>query len=100
MLDLSFRPIPKLTNDKITNYTETEDLRMDLVFGVGYEDSIDEVKQICMDIMRSDERVLSEPAPFVGVLEHGESSVNFAVRPWVKAQNYWDVHFDLHEKHI
>jgi len=91
-------PNAHLTSDKIVNYTETDDLRMDLVFGVGYADDIDEVKNVCLDLMKSDKRVLSEPAPFVGVLEHGESSVNFAVRPWVKAADYWDVYFDLHEK--
>jgi small conductance mechanosensitive channel len=91
-------PNAQLTGDKIINFTETEDIRIDLVFGVGYNDNIDEVKNICLEVMKEDKRILSEPAPFTGMLEHGESSVNYAVRPWVKAANYWPVYFDLHEK--
>ena len=91
-------PNAQLTGDKIINFTETEDIRIDLVFGVSYNDNIDEVKNICLEIMKEDKRILSEPAPFTGMLEHGESSVNYAVRPWVKAAEYWPVYFDLHEK--
>lgn len=91
-------PNAQLTGDKIINFTETEDIRIDLVFGVSYNDNIDEVKNICLEIMKEDKRILSEPAPFAGMLEHGESSVNYAVRPWVKAAEYWPVYFDLHEK--
>ncbi|NQZ58129.1 MAG: mechanosensitive ion channel, partial [Lentisphaeraceae bacterium] len=91
-------PNSQLTSDKIVNYTETKELRMDLVFGVSYEADIDEVKEVCMQIMQEEELILKSPAPFVGVLEHGESSVNFAVRPYVDAAHYWDVHFIMHEK--
>jgi len=91
-------PNSQLTSDKITNYTETEELRMDMVFGVGYEADIDKVKKICYGVLNNNKRILQSPAPFVGVLEHGESSVNFAVRPWVSALDYWDIHFEVHEE--
>ena len=71
---------------------------MDLVFGVSYTDDIDKVKEICMKVMTANDQVLKTPAPYVGVLEHGDSSVNFAVRPWVNADNYWDVYFYMHEE--
>ena len=91
-------PNSQLTSDKIVNYTETDELRMDLVFGAGYSDDIDKVKEVCMDVMKANDQVLKSPEPFVGVLEHGASSVNFAVRPWVKAADYWDVYFAMHEQ--
>ena len=90
-------PNSQLTSDKIVNYTVTDELRMDLVFGVSYSSDIDKVKEICMDVMKKHEKVLKNPEPFVGVLAHGASSVDFAVRPWVKAADYWDVYFDVHE---
>lgn len=91
-------PNAKLTSDKIVNLTETDELRMDLVFGASYHADIDKVKEVCMAVLKADKNVLSEPAPFVGVLEHGASSVNFAVRPWVKAEHYWDVFFNVQEQ--
>jgi small conductance mechanosensitive channel len=51
-----------------------------------------------VEILAGDERVLKDPAPTIGVLELGDSSVNFAVRPWVKTQDYWDVYFATQEK--
>ena len=91
-------PNSQLTSDKIVNFTETDELRMDLVFGAGYSDDVDTVKKVCMDVMKSNDKVLKKPEPFVGVIEHGASSVNYAVRPWVKAAHYWDVYFEMHEQ--
>ena len=91
-------PNSSVTSGNIINFTETDDLRVDLTFGVGYDDDIDHVKKVLKGIIEADERVLKNPAPFIGVVEHGESSVNFAVRPWVKAENYWGVFFDFNER--
>jgi small conductance mechanosensitive channel len=41
---------------------------------------------------------LKDPAPTVVVLGLGESSINLAVRPWVKSSEYWAVFFDMQEK--
>ena len=90
-------PNSQLTSDKIVNFTETKNLRMDLVFGASYDDDIDLVKKTCIEVMEKDERVLKSPAPFAGVISHGDSSVNYAVRPWVEAKDYWDVYFAMHE---
>ncbi|MCM8542816.1 MAG: mechanosensitive ion channel [Lentisphaeraceae bacterium] len=91
-------PNSQLTSDKIVNLTETDELRMDMVFGTSYSSNIDKVKEICMGVLKAEEKVLKTPAPFVGVFEHGASSVNYAVRPWVKAENYWEVYFNVHEQ--
>ncbi len=91
-------PNSMLTSDKIINLTETEDVRVDMVFGCSYGDDNEKVKKILMGILLEDPRTLKDPAPFVGIKAHGASSIDYAVRPWVKADHYWDVWFDTHEK--
>jgi small conductance mechanosensitive channel len=81
----------------ITNYSAKETRRVDMVFGIGYDDDIKQAKNIMTDIMQKDERILAEPAPLVAVSELADSSVNFVVRPWVKSADYWAVLFDLNE---
>jgi len=91
-------PNSKITSDTITNYSAKEMRRVDLVFGIGYGDDIRKAKEILNRILAEDSRVLKDPAPTVGVLELADSSVNFAVRPWVNTADYWAVYFDLTEK--
>jgi small conductance mechanosensitive channel len=82
----------------ITNFSAKDTRRVDLVFGVSYEDDMRRVKDEVWDILNADDRVLRDPAPTVAVLSLGDSSVNFAVRPWVKTTEYWNVYFDLNER--
>jgi small conductance mechanosensitive channel len=91
-------PNSKVTGDSIVNYSAEGKLRVDLEFGIGYGDDIRKAKKILEELVASDERILSDPAPTVAVKELGDSSVNFVVRPWVKTEHYWDVHFNLTEK--
>jgi small conductance mechanosensitive channel len=91
-------PNSKIMSDTITNYSAQETRRVDLVAGVSYDDDIDQVKDILLKILTQDTRVLSDPAPFVGLLEMADSSVNFTVRAWVKSDDYWNVFFDTNEK--
>lgn len=91
-------PNSKVTGDNILNYTANGTRRVDMVAGVSYSDDIDKVRRVLSDILAEDDRVLKEPAPMIGLLEMADSSVNFTVRPWVKAEDYWDVFFDTQEK--
>ena len=91
-------PNGKLFGDNIINYSSEPERRLDLVFGVGYGDNLQQVKQVILDVLSTEERILSNPAPSVGVLELADNSVNFAVRPWVKTADYWPVYFALQEK--
>jgi small conductance mechanosensitive channel len=70
---------------------------MDLVFGVSYDSDIDKVKNILADEIKKDGRFLEEPVPTIGLLELADSSLNFAVRPWVNAVEYWDIFFEFQE---
>lgn len=87
-------PNGDLSNSNIINYSANELIRLDMVIGVGYDDDIKKTKEVLMSVLTSNPKVLSDPEPMVAVTELGESSVNFAVRGWVKNSDYWDVHFE------
>jgi small conductance mechanosensitive channel len=75
----------------ITNYSAETTRRIDLVIGVGYNDDIAQARDLIMEVLNSDERILKDPAPTVMLLELADSSINFAVRPWVNSEDYWAV---------
>lgn len=90
-------PNGKIYDDVITNYSAKPTRRVDMVFGIGYDDDIKKAKQILEAVLKDDERILAEPEPVVAVSELADSSVNFVVRPWVNSSDYWGVFFDTHE---
>lgn len=91
-------PNSQIMGRDITNFSANDTRRVDMVFGVSYSDDIDKVKGILRELVESDERVLKDPAPMIVLTELGDSSVDFAVRPWVKAADYWGFYFEMHEK--
>ena len=90
-------PNSGLMGGNITNYTMKGTRRVDMVFGIGYDDNIDKARQVIEEILTSDERVLKEPKHQIAVSELADSSVNFVARAWVNADNYWGVYFDTTE---
>jgi small conductance mechanosensitive channel len=84
--------------DKISNYTANEIRRVDLTVGVSYGDDLELAKSTISQVLRTHPSVLEDPAPQVEVLEMGDSSVNFVVRPWCATENYWRVHFDITQR--
>ena len=91
-------PNGAVTSDVITNVNANPTRRVDMVFGIGYDDDIAQAKKILVELLDADDRVLKDPAPAVAVSELADSSVNFIVRPWVKSEDYWGVYLDMHEK--
>jgi len=91
-------PNGSLSNGAITNYTMEEKRRVDMIFGIGYSDDIKKTKEVLQNLIKGDERILTDPEPMVVVSELGDSSVNFAVRVWTKTSDYWGVFFDMQEK--
>ena len=91
-------PNSKISGDNIINYSTKGSRRVDLVFGIGYDDDIDKARQIIMDIVTADERVLKDPEPLVLVSELGDSSVNLTTRAWAKAADVWNIFFETTEK--
>jgi len=90
-------PNAGLMNGNIVNYSSKPTRRLDLVIGIGYDDDIKKAKNVLNELMQQESRILKDPAPTLGLLELADSSVNFAVRPWVNSADYWGVHFDLLE---
>jgi len=91
-------PNGQIYSGAITNYSAKETRRIDLVFGIGYDDDMLKAKEIMEGILLSHESVLAEPVPAVAVAELADSSVNFNVRPWVKSEDYWPVRADIIEQ--
>lgn len=79
----------------ITNVTGNDTRRIDLVFGIGYDDDIAKAQKVLEEIVERNELVLKNPAPVIKVHELADSSVNFVCRPWVKTGDYWTVYWDI-----
>ncbi len=83
--------------DSITNFSAEDKRRIDLEIGIGYDDHIARAKALSQGVLGQDNRILDEPAPVMLLVELGESSVDIAVRPWVKSFDYSQVRSDLLE---
>lgn len=85
------------SNGSVVNYTVEGKIRVDLSVGVSYDSDLDKTKSVLLAVLESHDKVMKDPAPFVGVSEMADSSVNFAVRPHCLPEHYWDVYFDINE---
>ena len=88
-------PNNKIWNDVITNATGVNERRVDMEFGIGYDDDIDKANEILVDIINSHPKVLKEPEPTIRMHALADSSVNFIARPWARTADYWDVYWDV-----
>jgi small conductance mechanosensitive channel len=79
----------------ITNVTGSETRRVDMVFGIGYDDDIAKAQSILEKIVKDHPLVLGSPEPVIRVNELADSSVNFVCRPWAKTSDYWTVYWDI-----
>jgi len=91
-------PNASMTSGNIVNYSTKGTRRVDMVFGISYDDDIDKAKKILQEIIAADDRVLKDPEPLIVLAELGDSSVNFYVRPWTSSADYWGFLFDTTEK--
>ena len=88
-------PNSQVMSGSITNFSAHSIRRVDMVLGVSYGDDLGKVKQIIHKLFAADERVLEDPEPIVAVSNLGDSSVDFIVRPWVQADDYWAFKYDF-----
>jgi small conductance mechanosensitive channel len=88
-------PNSKVWGNVITNVTASETRRVDLVFGIAYEDSIEDAQRVLETVVNAHPLVLSEPEPVIRVNGLGDSSVDFICRPWALSSDYWTVYWDL-----
>lgn len=88
-------PNTKVWGDKIENLTRNSTRRVDMEFGIHYDDNMDTAMSIIKEILNSDERILAEPEPLIAVGTLADSSVNIRVRPWTQTENVWPLRYDL-----
>lgn len=84
--------------DTITNYSARDTRRIDMIFSIGYDDDLKLAKTLMTNIVTAHEKVHTDPAPIIRVAELADSSVDFQVRPWVNASDYWPVRSELIEQ--
>lgn len=87
-----------LSTSSITNYSTEEKRRVDWTIGVGYGDDLDAARTVIKRLCDEDQRILKDPEVFIAVSELADSAVNFTVRAWVKASDYWAVYFRMNEE--
>ena len=90
-----FVPNGKGFGDVIVNYTDIPQRRMELVFGIGYDDDIDRACEIARRVAGEHPKVLGEPAPWCRPTELADSTVKINLRCWAPVQGYWDVRYEV-----
>jgi small conductance mechanosensitive channel len=88
-------PNAAVTGGTIVNVNAYDTRRVDLTASIGYGDDIGKAKDVLERIIAGHDKILKDPAPTVQLVELGDSSLNFVVRPWVKTEDYWTVYFDV-----
>jgi small conductance mechanosensitive channel len=90
-------PNGSVSSAVITNYTEERTRRVDLVFGISYDNDSKKAISVINNVLAENSKVLASPAPFARVSAFSASSVDITVRAWVNSEDYWDVYFGLLE---
>lgn len=87
-----------LSTSSINNYSLEGSRRVDWTIGLSYSTDFDAARKAILEILASDERVETERAPFVGLNELGDSSINLSVRAWTNSDDYWNLYFDMNRR--
>lgn len=91
-------PNSMVWGDEIENLSRFDTRRVDMVFGIGYNDDMDKAIKIIKEVLEADGRVLSEPETLIAIGNLGDSSVDINVRPWAKSADVWPLRFDVTKK--
>ena len=93
-----YLPNGSLSSGNIVNYSKEPTRRVDFTICIDYGESIDKVRAVLKEIVTNDQRVLTTPEPVIALNALADSSVNIALRVWVKSENYWAVYWETNEK--
>lgn len=93
-----YLPNGSLSSGNITNYSKEPTRRVDFTISIDYGESIDKVREVLKEIVTNDQRVLTTPQPVIALNALADSSVNIALRVWVKSEDYWAVYWETNEK--
>ena len=86
-----------LSTGIIMNYSNQANRRVEWIVGIAYGENIDKARTCIKNIVKSDDRILTNPKPLIAVTNLNSSSVDLIIRCWTKKENYWDVYFSLYE---
>lgn len=92
-----YAPNGSMSNAICTNFSHKDERRLDFVVNIEYGEDYNKVEGVIREILAADERILKTPAPFIELGKLSESSVDITVRVWVKASDYWAVHFQTNQ---
>jgi small conductance mechanosensitive channel len=90
-------PNGAITSNPLENLTANPMRKVPMTFGIGYADDIDKARKVIEQVVKSCDKIDHSQPVDILVSELADSSVNFAVRPWAKTENYWAVHFYMQE---
>ena len=93
-----YLPNGSTSSATITNYSREEKRRIEWTFGIDYGEDVNRARTAILSVITADSRILTDPAPFVAVAGLSDSSVDIIVRVWVPTEEYWNVHFDMHQR--
>lgn len=90
-------PNGPVANGNIVNYTKADLRRVDWIFGISYGDDLKLAREILSNLVKAEKRILKDPETIIAVASLGDSSVNIAVKAWVKTEEYWEVFYLMNE---
>lgn len=90
-------PNAAVSSNAITNVTANGTIRVDMTIGISYESNIDQAREVILNTLAKNDKVLKDPSSVVGVDDLADSSVNLLVMPWCNTEDYWDVYFGVRE---
>lgn len=91
-------PNSSIAGATLVNVTAEKDRRVDLVFTTSYNADVQTVKNCITAVIEKHDLIKKDPEPFVRLSKHGDSALEFTVRVWTDAADYWTVYFDLLEQ--
>lgn len=91
-------PNGDLSNMQLTNSTNEEIRRLDLIIPVGYETDIDEARAVLLAVCEKNELVIKTEPMQVLLFEFGDSAINLSVRVWTNTDDYWPLKWQLQEQ--
>lgn len=81
----------------VNNYSREELRRVDFTFSVSYGDDYEKAKEVIMELVNADGRILRTPEPFIGLGNLGASSIDITLRVWARQSDYWSIYYDMNK---
>ncbi len=91
-------PNSHITTNHIINYSAEATRRVDLLFSISYTDDIQLAKNVILDVVKSNEKILRDPEPVVFVNSHEASAISLVAKIWCVGADYWDVYYAMQEE--